>query len=232
MPPEIPLVFLPGTLCTEATFEFQRRHLSDICRPLVLPLSDGETSAEMAARVLERSPERFALAGFSQGAIVAFEIVRRAPERVDRLALLDANPRPPSEAQLGLWQGWRHRVRAGEFDTLIAGFADGVHPQRRSDPALRALILDMARSTGPDTFVRQLTALASRSDSRPSLGEIDCPTLLLVGRQDLVTPLALHEEMQQRIPGALLVPIEECGHYSPLEQPQAVTAALRLWLQL
>ena len=222
------LVLLPGTLCTAATFEYQAAHLADLADALVLPLSVGETVAECAAWVLAQAPETFALAGFSQGAIVALEIVRQAPERVVKLALLDANPGGSTAAQLATWARWQKEARAGGFKTIVEGFTNGLHPQ--ADPSLRTTLEQMALETGVDTFATQLDMLASRVDSRPSLGAINCPTLLLVGRQDRVTPLELHEEMARLIPNAALVPIEDSGHYSMLEQPQAVTAVMRYWL--
>ncbi len=222
------LILLPGTLCTAATFEYQAAHLADLTDPLVLPLSVGETVAACASWVLEKAPKTFALAGFSQGAIVALETVRQAPERVAKLALLDANPGGSSAAQLDTWARWQKEARAGGFADIISVFTNGLHPQ--AEPGLKTVLEHMALETGVDTFVTQLDMLASRVDSRPSLGAINCPTLLLVGRQDKVTPLELHEEMARLIPDAALVPVEDSGHYSMLEQPQAVTAVMRYWL--
>ncbi len=223
-----PLVLLPGTLCTAAVFDHQTTHLADFADMFVLPLSVGETVAACAAWVLAQAPETFALAGFSQGAIVALEIVRQAPKRVVKLALLDANPGGSTAAQLDTWARWQQEARAGGFKTIVEGFTNGLHPQ--ADPSLRVVLEQMALETGVDTFVTQLDMLASRVDSRPHLPSIACPTLLLVGRQDRVTPLELHEEMARLIPNAALVPIEDSGHYSMLEQPQAVTAVMRYWL--
>ena len=222
------LVLLPGTLCTAAVFDHQTAHLADVADPLVLPLSVGKTVAECAVWVLNQTPDTFALAGFSQGAIVALEIMRRAPERVGKLALLDANPGGSTPEQLATWARWQQEARAGGFANIVAGFTQGLHPQ--AEPGLRTLLERMAAETGVATFSTQLAMLASRVDSRPSLGAIDCPTLLLVGRQDRVTPLERHEEMARLIPNAALVPIEDSGHYSMLEQPQAVTAVMRYWL--
>ena len=222
------LILLPGTLCTAATFEYQAAHLADLADPLVLPLSVGETVAACASWVLEQAPKTFALAGFSQGAIVALEIVRQAPDRVAKLALLDANPGGSTPEQLATWARWQKEARAGGFADIVEGFTNGLHPQ--AEPGLKTTLEQMALETGVDTFVTQLEMLASRVDSRPYLPFIACPTLLLVGRQDRVTPLELHEEMARLIPNAALVPIEDSGHYSMLEQPQAVTAVMRYWL--
>lgn len=228
----VPLLLLPGTLCTGATFAHQLEHLADVSEPRAIPLTDGDGTGAMAEAILASAPERFALAGFSQGAIVAFEMVRRAPERIERLALLHANARPPTEAQLALWEGWRERVAGGEFDAIVPAFGGGVYDGHERVQALRHTVVAMAREIGPDAFARQLLALADRPDSRPTVAEIACPTLILGGRHDGVVPPALLEELHAAVPHALAVPIEGCGHYGPLERPEAVTAALRLWLQL
>ena len=113
------LVLLPGTLCTDAAFRFQAEHLSDVADSLTLPLNVGETVEACAAWVLGQAPEEFALAGFSQGAIVALEIMRQAPERVAKLALLGANPKGSTEAQLATWARWREEARAGQFAGIV-----------------------------------------------------------------------------------------------------------------
>jgi pimeloyl-ACP methyl ester carboxylesterase len=227
------LLFLPGTLCNEATFAHQVEYLKEFTEAYVVPLTQG-TTINCSARWILEQPETsqpFALVGFSQGAIVALEIMRLAPERVTKLCLISANPRGATATQLETWQKWQHEVSEGKFNEVIEKFPTNVHPERRNDSKLRETILNMARETGPKVFVTQLRALASRIDSRPYLSNIGCPTLLIAGRQDTVTPLEFHQEMHALIPKSTLVPIEDCGHYVPLEQPQAVTALLRYWLQ-
>jgi pimeloyl-ACP methyl ester carboxylesterase len=226
-----PLVFLPGTLCTDATFAAQHRHLADVADCLTLPLSTGSTMPEMAAWVLEQTPAQFALGGFSQGALVALEIMRQAPERISRLCLMACNPRGSTQGQLDTWRSWQAQARDEGLANLAALFAANVHPNHRVDSQIVQRIHDMAIQTGVDTFVTQLDALASRIDSRPYLNVIHCPTLLLVGEADKLTPLFFHEEVQQLIPHARLIVMPECGHYLPLEQPVAVSAVLRYWLQ-
>ena len=105
-----------------------------------------------------------------------------------------------------------------------------IHPSRLADTALTATIKNMARNVGKDAFIRQQTAIMRRIDSRPHLADIRCPTLVLCGREDALTPPALHEEMAATIPAARLEIIDHCGHLSPLEQPDAVAAAMRTWL--
>ena len=225
------ILFLPGTLCSEAVFAHQTRHLQDVVPVQVIPLHQGASITASARWVLEQVSDSFALAGFSQGAIVALEIMRLAPERVRKLCLISANPKGATPAQLETWKKWQEEVREGKFSEVIERFANNVHPEKQNDPSLRETILNMAMETGADVFITQLQALASRIDSRPHLPKIECPTLLIAGKQDAVTPLEFYEEMHTLIPGSVLVPIEDCGHYAPLEQPQTVTALLHYWLQ-
>ena len=225
------LVLLPGTLCTKVIFERQAQDLKSYTGSQILPLAKGSSIATMASWVLNQAPETFALAGFSQGAIVAMEIMRQAPKRVSKLCLLSANPRPSTLQQVEVWNSWKTLVKAGQFRDVAEGFANNVHPDRKTDLQLRTQILDMAKETGEEVFLNQLAALASRIDSRPYLPEISCPSLLMVGKEDKVTPLDLHLEIQQQIPRARLVVVEQSGHYLPLEQPEAVMAALVDWLK-
>jgi pimeloyl-ACP methyl ester carboxylesterase len=232
MNPTLPtLVFLPGTLCTEVTFAQQEQHLRDIAKVQTFALREGSTIQDTATWVLQQVSGPFCLVGFSQGAIVALEIMRLEPERVSKLCLISANPKVATPAQLETWQTWQQEVQAGKFNEIIEKFPNNVHPDKRNDLALRETILNMARETGPEIFVQQLQALASRIDSRPHLPNIQCPTLLISGKQDTVTPLAFHEEIHALIPKSVVVAVEDCGHYVTLEQPQTVTALLRDWLQ-
>ena len=228
--PRVPLLLLPGTFCTEAMWRHQRRHLTDVAEVSVGDVGTGESVAEVAESILGRAPERFALAGFSMGAIVAFEILRRAPERVLRLALLDANPGGSTPAQREAWEGMKETIRAGGLEGILEPMTQNVHPARRDDLWLVETIRLMGLVTGERACLRQLSTLQSRQSSRDDLSRISCPTLLIVGRQDEVTPVKLHEEMQAAIPKASLAIVEDSGHYTPMERPQAVTALLRGWL--
>jgi pimeloyl-ACP methyl ester carboxylesterase len=187
----------------------------------------------MARRVLDEVPfDRFALAGLSMGGYVALEIMRQAPQRVRRLALLDTRARPdsPDESErrrtlLRIAQGAKGLAPVNKRMLPLL-----VHASRLSDQALVNVIEDMAQRTGIDGYLRQQEAIMSRADFRPSLAAIACPTLILCGRQDAITPLSFHEEMAAAIKGAQLAVLEDCGHLSTLEKPAQVNAALRAWL--
>jgi pimeloyl-ACP methyl ester carboxylesterase len=185
----------------------------------------------IARRILAEAPPRFALAGHSMGGYIAFEIFRQAPERVAKLALINTQARPDTPEASERRRGLITRIVAGHFhDVLDELFPGLVHPSRQGDADLRKLAHDMGDDTGADAFVRQQTAIMSRTDSRPTLATIECPTLVLTGDQDNTIPNALSVEMADGISGSRLVIIPDCGHMPQPEQPQAAAAALAEWL--
>ena len=186
----------------------------------------------IARRILSEAPPRFALAGHSMGGYIAFEIMRQAPERVARLALINTQARPDTAEATERRRGMMARAKSGDYrgvlDELFPGF---VHPSRREDALLRQLVHDMGDDVGPEGFVRQQTAVISRPDSRPTLAWIKCPTLVLSGDEDNTIPNALSVEMANGIPGARLVILPQCGHLPQPEQPMATADALAEWLR-
>ncbi len=226
-----PLILLPGLLCDEALWAHQSETLSDIADITVADLSQDETIQGMAERVLDSAPETFALAGLSMGGYVAQEIMRQAPERVERLALLDTSSRPDSPENTEQRKGFIEQLELGDFKGVTSRLLPLlVHQDRLSDDALIAVIQSSAQNVGPEAYIRQQKGVMTRPDGRQSLKKVTCPALVLCGRQDALTPLALHEEMAAAIPGASLVVIEDCGHLAPLERPHAVSAVMRYWL--
>jgi pimeloyl-ACP methyl ester carboxylesterase len=222
-----PTLLIPGLLCSARLYAEQIPELWRFGPVIVADHTRGESIAEIAERILADAPPRFALAGLSMGGYLAFEIVRRAPERIERLALLDTMARadPPDHTER------RRRLIALTRDGRFDDVADLLLPvvfHHRTD-ALRDLNRLMAQEVGPDAFVRQQTALIARPDSRADLAGIRCPTLVLVGEHDQLTPPELSEEMAAAIPGARLVIVPDCGHASTLEQPREVTHALVEW---
>ena len=203
----------------------------------VADCSGHASVAALAATALACAPPGpFALAAFSLGGYVAFEILRRAPERVAALALIATSARPDTpESIIGrermIAALENARSGAAGFDALAAAFLPRVvHASRVNDAALGDLLLSMARSVGPDGFVRQQRAAIGRPDSRPLLKNIRCKTLVLCGREDQVTPLDCSEEMASGIREAELLVLERCGHMAPLEQPDAVIRAMSRWI--
>jgi pimeloyl-ACP methyl ester carboxylesterase len=226
-----PLVMVPGLLCSDALFAPQVAGLADIADVSIAKILLSDTIPEMAASILRSSPDRFALAGLSLGGYVAFEILRQAPERVIRLALLNSNARADRAEQIKQREvliGMARTVGVRSVQALLLPFL--IHKDRLNDLVLRETVLRMASSVGPDAFVRQQTAIVGRPDNRSFLAEIRCPTLIVVGAQDNLTPVKVAEEMHAGIEGSRLVVIPDCGHLSTLERPEAVNTALRSWL--
>ncbi len=229
--PRSPLVLLPGLLNTQRVYEHQVEALQDIADIVVPELWHDDTIGAMAETALAAAPPTFALCGFSMGGYVAFEIFRRAPTRVERIALIDTQAAPDSPESRTRRQAFIEQTRLGRFHgvhpTLLPQI---IHPTRLKDMAVTQPILDMAKEIGGDGFVRQQQAILGRPDSRPLLVEIEVPTVVIVGRQDMATPLPRSQQMAADIANAQLVIVEECGHVSPLERPAEVSAALRRWL--
>ena len=186
----------------------------------------------IARRILAEAPPRFALAGHSMGGYIAFEIVRQAPDRVAKLALINTQARADTPEATLRRRGMIARAQGGEYrailDELFPGF---VHPSRLGEAALRQLVHDMGDDIGVEAFVRQQTAIISRADSRPTMAWIKCPTLVLTGDADNTIPNSLSAEMAQGIPGARLTTIPDCGHLPQVEQTQACADALVEWLR-
>lgn len=225
-----PIVFIPGLLCTEVLFAPQIVAFAD--RPIMVADHRQQNSIPtIAADILSKAPERFALAGLSMGGYIAMEIMRQAPERVSRLALLDTNPRADTPEQTERRHFLIKLTREKGFNKvphlLYPGF---VHENRLEDEDLKATVVEMANDTGPDAFIRQTEAIIGRTDSRPFLGNISCPTLVLVGDGDTLTPPSMAQEIHGLIPGSELAVIPGSGHLSTLETPGEVIAALSGWL--
>ncbi|WP_424971624.1 alpha/beta fold hydrolase [Dinoroseobacter sp. S76] len=226
-----PLVLLPGMMCDARLFGSQIASLSRDRAILVAPLTGQDNIAELAEAVLDIAPPRFALAGLSMGGIVAMEVIRLAPERVTRLALLDTNPRaePPGKAEGRSAQLARLREKGLEAimrEELMPYYLASEDP---ADPNLD-LCLRMALDFGPEVFAAQSRALQTRPDQQESLRAVTVPSLVLCGAQDRLCPPARHELMRDLIPGAELVQIPEAGHLPTIETPNSVTEAMQSWL--
>ncbi|MBK7188857.1 MAG: alpha/beta fold hydrolase [bacterium] len=225
------LLLLPGLLNDSRLWQRQIDDLADFAAISVGDLTVADTITALAAAVLAAVPApRFALAGLSMGGYVALEIMRQAPERVRALALLDTTARPETSRSREARQAL---IDLAETDfpavstTLLPKM---VHPSRLDDVTVVETIHAMAASVGKAAYLRQQAAIMHRADSRPFLHEIKCPTLVLCGRQDVVTPVEVHQELVDSIAGASFTVIDQCGHLSPLGQPQQVTDALKGWL--
>jgi pimeloyl-ACP methyl ester carboxylesterase len=229
----LPVVFVPGLLCSAEVFAPQVAALWP-CGPVTVASTlAGDTIPEIAAAILAAAPPRFALAGISMGGYICLEIMRQAPERVVKLALLDTSARPDTPEQTAKRRDAVASARTGDFlaQTAEAALAQ-VHPDRKDDAHLIAVNRRMAAAVGVDGYARQIEAIIARPDSRSGLAAIAVPTLVLVGDTDTLTPPELAEELVAGIPQASLTIVPQCGHLSTLEQPEAVNRALLAWMML
>jgi pimeloyl-ACP methyl ester carboxylesterase len=228
---KINLLLLPGMLNDERLWKAQITALGEYANISVADMTKGESIAEIAANVLAAAPEgRFALAGLSLGGYVALEIMRTAPDRVLGLALLDTSARPDTEESTAK-RNAQIAQAADDWPGVVKALQSKlVHTAHLENTALIDVMTAMANDLGKDVFARQQRAIISRIDSRPFLHQIACPTLILCGREDQVTPLETHEELAVAIPAATVEIVDHCGHVSALEQPLPVIVAMEAWL--
>ena len=225
------LLFVPGFNCDADLWAPQIAEFSRAFDCCVADHTRFDTMRGIAEGILRDAPERFILCGLSMGGYLAFEIMRLAPERVTKLALLDTQATPETDLQRKLRN---ERIEAGRRDGMEAVsdliWPTLVHPTRREDAPLRAIVRGMALKGGIDVFLRQAKAIMNRADSRPDLAKIRVPTLVLTGEQDALTPPSRAREMADAIAGSRLVIVPDCGHMSTLEAPLSVNAALGSFL--
>lgn len=231
------LILVPGLLCDAAAWTHQSSALATSADVRIATNGARDSLSAMAEAIIAQAPGRFAIAGHSMGGRVALEVMRRVPERIIALALLDTGHLPVAAGEAG------EREVAGRLALVEMARREGmramarewmqgmVHPRRLTDTALVNGILDMIERRTPDLYAAQTRALIGRSDLTPVLRSIRCPTLVLCGREDAWSPPRRHEGIRDLTPGSTLTVIPDCGHMSTLEQPAAVTRALRDWLE-
>ncbi len=225
------LMLVPGLNCTAALFGPQLAALGE-GRAIIVPDHRSHDSIEaIAASALADAPSRFALCGLSMGGYIALEILRQAPSRVTRLALLDTRCQGATPAEAPSRLRLVESARQGRFDEVHAFlWPKLVHPSRTGDTALEKTVVEMMHATGAAAFERQQNALMMRRDYHDLLPQVRVPALVLVGEQDAITPVRYSQEMAALIPGSRLVVVPECGHLSSLEAPDDVNSALMGWL--
>lgn len=228
----IPIVLIPGLLCSPRLYADQIPHLWRLGPVMIADHTRDDSMSAIARRILASAPPRFALIGLSMGGYVCFEILRQAPERVMKLALLDTSARPDTPEQSEARLSQIALAAVGRLAEVVdAAFPRLVHPKHRADPRVRRILYQMAEEVGAVGFAHQQLANIGRPDSRPGLAAIPCPTLALVGDCDELTPLVRAQEIARGISGTRLVEVPESGHSSPVEQPEFVTRILLEFLQ-
>ncbi len=222
------LVLLPGLICDERLWRDVATGLDP--HSIVADLTQDDSIAAMAQRVLAAAPSRFALAGLSMGGYVAFEIMRQAPERVTHLALFDTSARDDDEARKETRRKGLEMVAQGKFIGVSRGLLGKLITPQHMESELAGEVQAMSERVGPDAYKRQQTAILNRVDSRPLLGAIRVPTLVGVGEGDTMTPPELAEEMAAGIADAELVRFPDSAHLPTMENPDAVVKAMQAWL--
>ena len=222
---------IPGTLCDAALFRHQLSGLKEIADCQVADNSSANTLVEVAANILATVQGSFSIMGLSYGGIIAFEMWRQAAERIERMILLNTNYKKPSDTTRANQQRFLGMSVLGEFREITTDFLKDamLHPRHAKQPKMREAVLQMALRTGKAAFFNQIKAQLNRPDSTKDLPHIQCPTLIMTGRQDKVCTPVLHYEMAGLIPNSQLTIIENCGHLSTLEQPKEVNQIIKDW---
>jgi pimeloyl-ACP methyl ester carboxylesterase len=227
----LPIVLVPGLACSARLYSEQIPLLWPFGPVTVADHTRDESIAAIARSILTAAPPRFALVGLSMGGYIAFEIMRQARERVAKLALLDTAATPETPQQTATREKRIKLTKCGRFGAAIdLMFPSLVHRNRRGDKNLKRIVDLMGEEIGADAFICQQHAIMARADSRASLAAITCPTLVVVGDADRLTPPAAAQSIAAGISAARLVVIPQCGHLSTLEQPEALNAALVEWI--
>ncbi len=226
------LCLLPGLLCDRTVWEPQIAALASMADMRVAELKGLDSFVAMARKTLDETSGPISIAGHSMGGRVALEMWRLAPERIERLALLDTGAHPAGPSEEGPRMKLVRLAREQGMDALVrAWLPPMIHPDRWDEAALMEPLADMIRRATPDEFEGQQRAGLNRPDARGYLPRIACPTLIVCGRQDAWSPLERHEEMAREIPGSVLATVEDCGHMVTVERPEAVNEAMAAWLR-
>ena len=224
---------MPGLLCDDQLWAAQTAALAGDCDVVVADMTQDDSIAGMASRAIAQMPESFVVCGLSMGGYTAMEVMRQAGDQVTRLALFDTSPYADTPERIEIRRNLIERVKGGAFENVIEEhFQSFVHPSRLSDTELMGKIRTSAVNVGPEAYIREQTAIIGRVDSTDSLSKVTCPTLVLCGAEDALTPPSLHDEMAELVQGATLVKVPGSGHLPTLEKPDEVTAAMRDWLEL
>lgn len=227
-----PFLLIPGLNCDARVYNGVAQTLWPFGPVTIANNREGEGVSAIAEGILATAPPRFGLVGFSMGGYIAFEILRQAPERVEKLALLDTTARPDSAESI---ENRKRRIalaEGGKFGLVIEqSYPATVHPDNASNSSLYSMHRAMADANGPEAYIRQQRAIIDRPDSRPVLSSIKVPTLIVVGEADEITPPDAAQEMHDAIPGSELVIVAQAGHLALLEHPLIVQNAIRAWAE-
>lgn len=230
---KIPLILIPGLMCDKDLWESQIVTLGAVADCMVTDRHmHYETIGQIADAIIAEAPKRFVVSGLSMGGYIALEICRKYSDRIQGLVVLDTSARPDTveqkERRMKLMELCRQQKFSQVIELLLSVL---LNPNRQQDLVLRRRVIDMAERMGPEIFLRQQSAIMGRIDQRPNLPQISCPTLVVCGQQDRITPFDCSVEIAEKINGSELVPIKDCGHLSTMEKPQAIAKIMYQWLK-
>ncbi len=224
-----PIIFIPGMMCDWRLFAPQIAALNNYISHDAT-LSEHDSIESMASAILRDTPPIFNLVGLSMGGIVAMEIARVAPMRVQNLALMDTNPLAEDAAIKHRRDGQIARVRKGELSKVIRDEMKPLYIRGTGKSAILDLCMAMANSLGAEVFINQSKALQNRRDYCDTLRAFNGRTLVLHGADDRLCPPERHQMMHDLLPNSQYVSIKDAGHLPTLEQPDAVNKTLIDWL--
>ena len=225
------LILGPGLLCDAEIWAFAVEQLSDIVQVQLADTQQDDNLPAMAKRLLDTAPRQFAYAGFSMGGYLGFELLRQAPQRISRMALLSTTAQPDTVENIQLREMFIELTEQNCFEKAVErNLSLFLTPPFNGDEQRQNVMLAMAKRVGPQAYVRQQTLIINRPDSRSILQKINVPTCIVCGRDDQLTPIAKHQEMAELISNAQLHVLDDARHFITLEQPRAVTNLLRNWL--
>lgn len=227
------LLLVPGVLCDRLLWSAQIEALAPYADISVPDHTRHNSISGIAEDILANAPPRFSIAGLSMGGFIAFELWRQAPDRIQRIALLNTNARPADPGfEIPICEQLMEQARAegvaAVAETLIPHF---LSPPCQDNEAMRQIVFAMAEATGVENMRNQMQACLKRPNSCPDLPRVSAPTLIISGLEDLLTPPEQHEEMADLLPNASFEIIDDCGHLSTIEQPDAVNALLQDWIR-
>jgi|SRR5699024_6159066 len=225
------LVLIPGTLCNERLWESQVIHLQEIADVHIGNIFQDDSIEGMASRILKETKGDFFLAGLSLGGMVAIEIMKQAPERVKKLALLDTNPEGPTQKQIETWERFINLSENGQFNSITKDYLlPGLLSEQNQTLEKQNIVIQMANEVGKETMKKQMTALTHRPNVKNVLQQIKIPTLVIVGENDITCPPSMSEEIARNISKSELKIIKNAGHLVTLEEPNEVSKLLKSWL--
>jgi len=225
------LLMIPGLVANDTMWLEPADYLSDITNCHIATLHPLDDLAEMARLILLEAPDEFALAGWSMGGYLAFEVLRQARERVTRIALMSTNALPEAREVALRRRMMKRDAEAKGYLTMIENITPRfLHPDSVTSGVVAPIMRAQAKEVGYHAFLQHQTAMINRADNRDIARSINFPAVVMVGDQDIVTPVSEHRELAQMIPGARLAVIPGCGHMLTLENPRATAEAMKSWL--